>query len=127
MSARAFGVAAMAIVLVAVALRFDALDAGLPNQRTRPDEQPVVLEMARPARGDFALEMLVYPNAYVYATWLWVETGLRLGPRLGLEVPGGYQKTLMRAPAQIYRLGRALSATAGALAVLLLEANIIEP
>ena len=75
--------------------------------------------MARPARGDFALEMLVYPNAYVYATWLWVEAGLRLGSSLGLEAPGGYQKTLMRAPEKIYSLGRALSATAGTLAVLL--------
>ena len=109
----------MAIVLVAAALRFDALGAGLPNQRTRPDEQPVVLEMARPARGDFTLQMVVYPNAYVYATWLWVEAGLVIGPVFGLDVPGGYQKTLIRAPEQIYRIGRAMSATAGALAVLL--------
>ena len=43
MSARAFGVSVVAIVLVAAALRFDALGAGLPNQRTRPDEQPVVI------------------------------------------------------------------------------------
>ncbi|MFP6624192.1 MAG: glycosyltransferase family 39 protein [Myxococcota bacterium] len=119
MSARAFGIAAVAIVVVAAALRFDALGVGLPNQRTRPDEQPVVLEMARPARGDFALEMLVYPNAYVYATWLWVEAGLAIGPVLGFDVPGGFQKTLIRAPEQIYRIGRAMSATAGALAVLL--------
>jgi hypothetical protein len=119
MSARAFGVATVAIVLVAAALRFDALGVGLPNQRTRPDEQPVVLEMARAARGDFALEMLVYPNAYVYATWLWVEAGLRIGPALGLDIPGGYQKTLLLAPEQIYRIGRAMSATAGVLAVLL--------
>ena len=119
MSARAFGIAAVAIVVVAAALRFDALGVGLPNQRTRPDEQPVVLEMARPARGDFALQMLVYPNAYVYATWLWVEAGLAIGPVLGFDVPGGYQKTLIRAPEQIYRIGRAMSATAGALAVLL--------
>jgi len=119
MNARTFGVAAAAILLLAAALRFDAIGAGLPNQRTRPDEQQVVVEMARPARGDFTLEMVVYPNAYVYATWLWVEAGLWIGPVLGLDVAGGYQKTLVRAPEQIYRIGRAMSATAGALAVLL--------
>jgi hypothetical protein len=109
----------VAIVLVAAALRFDALGVGLPNQRTRPDEQPVVIEMARAARGDLALQMLVYPNAYVYAAWLWVEAGLVIGPAFGLDVPGGYQKTLIRAPEQIYWIGRAMSATAGTFAVLL--------
>lgn len=119
MSARTFGVASVAIVLVAAALRFDGLSVGLPNQRTRPDEQPVVLEMLQPARGDYALDMLVYPNAYVYATWLWIEAGLAVGPTFGMEVPGGYEKTLHRAPGRIYELGRAMSALAGTLAVLL--------
>ncbi len=119
MSARSFGVAATAILLLAALLRFDALGSGLPNPRTRPDELPVVQEMARPARGDFALQMVIYPNAYVYASWLWVEAGLRVAPLVGVEPPGGFQKTLLLAPEDIFWLGRSLSAFAGTAAVLL--------
>jgi hypothetical protein len=118
MNARRFGVAVAAIVLVAAMLRFDALGSGLPNPRTRPDELPVVMEMQRPASGNFAIEMLIYPNAYVYATWLWVEAGLRVAPLFGIDPPGGYRRTLLLAPEQIFLIGRAMSATAGTLAVL---------
>lgn len=118
MNARRFGVAIAAILLVAATLRFDALGSGLPNLRTRPDELPVVMEMQRPASGNFALEMLIYPNAYVYATWLWVEAGLRVAPVFGIDPPGGFRRTLLLAPSQIYLIARAMSATAGTLAVL---------
>jgi hypothetical protein len=119
MRGRVFAVAALAIVALGAVLRFDALGSGLPNQHTRPDELPVVLEMARPARGDFALELVIYPHAYVYATWLWVEAGLALAPLFGLEPPGGFERTLLGAPEQLFLIGRTMSATAGTLAVLL--------
>lgn len=111
--------AAVCVVLLAAMLRFWAIDSGLPNQRTRPDELPVVLEMARPARGDFSLEITVYPSAYIYASWLWVEAGLRVAPLFGVEPPGGVQKTLLREPELLFLLGRTASAFAGTLAVLL--------
>ena len=47
------------------------------------------------------------------------RAGLRLAPAFGLEAPGGYEKTLLRAPEQIFLIGRAMSATAGTLAVVL--------
>jgi len=118
-ASRAALLASAAVVLLAAALRFWALDTGLPNQRTRPDELPVVLEMAQPARGDFSLDLSIYPNAYIYASWLWVEAGLRLAPLVGVEPPGGYQKTLLREPELLFLLGRTASAFAGTLAVLL--------
>lgn len=117
MRVRPFGVAAALVVLVAALLRFDALDAGLPHPRTRPDELPVVQQMARVDRGEH-IDMLIYPNAYVYASWAWVKALLAVAPVFGLEAPGGFQKTLLAAPARITLLGRSLSATAGVLAVL---------
>lgn len=107
------------IVLLAGVLRFWAIDSGLPNQQTRPDELPVVLEMARPARGDFSLELTIYPSAYIYASWLWVEAGLRVAPLFGVDPPGGYQKTLLLEPELLFLIGRTASAFAGTIAVLL--------
>ena len=108
----AFAIVAAALVLFGAVLRFSALDSGLPNPRSRPDELSVVHEMARPARGQFALERRIYPDAYVYLSWLWVEAGLRVAPLLGAEPTGGYARTLHRAPERIFLLARTLSATA---------------
>lgn len=117
MRVRPFGVAAAFVVLVAAVLRFEALGAGLPHPRTRPDEMPVVEQMARVDRGE-PVDMLIYPNAYVYASWGWVKAALAVAPAFGFEAPGGFQKTFFAAPERIYLLGRAGSATAGVLAVL---------
>ena len=119
MNDRTFRVAAAAVVLLAAIVRFDGLASGLPHPNTRPDEILVVHEMARPARGVFELKLLIYPNAYVYATWLWVEAGLRVAPLFGVDPPGGFQRTLLLAPEILFLIGRAFSATAGTLTVLL--------
>ncbi len=118
MRVRPFGVAAGLVLLLAATLRFGALDAGLPNPRTRPDEMPVVQQLARVDRGE-PITMLIYPNAFVYATWAWTKVGLALAPVFGPDTTGGLQKTLLTRPERIYLIGRAASATAGTLAVLL--------
>jgi len=112
--------AALAILLLAAGLRFWALDFGLPNPRTRPDEYPVIQRTRRPALGMYDVRWSVYPHAYVYATWLWSETGLRVAQGLGLQPEGDYPVIAQRDPTRLYPIARSLSAAAGTAAVLVL-------
>jgi hypothetical protein len=112
--------AALAILLLAAGLRFWALDFGVPNPRTRPDEYPVIQHTRRPALGNYDVRWSVYPHAYVYATWLWSETGLRVAQGLGLQPEGDYAAIVQSDPTRLYPLARSLSAVAGTAAVLVL-------
>ncbi|MBW2274619.1 MAG: glycosyltransferase family 39 protein [Deltaproteobacteria bacterium] len=112
--------AALAILLLAAGLRFWALDFGVPNHRTRPDEYPVIQHTRRPALGMYDVNWSVYPHAYVYATWLWTETGLRVAQGLGLQPDDDYAEIVQRDPTRLYPIARSLSAVAGTAAVLVL-------
>jgi hypothetical protein len=119
-SPRSRALAAAALVALAAALRLWGVGAGLPNVRTRPDEIEVLHQTALPARGELRLEWSVYPNAYVYATWLWGEAALRAAALLGAPAGAGYAETLAGDPARVLALARGLSVAAGVLAVALL-------
>jgi len=120
LGARVYRVGAVAILVLAALLRFWALDSGLPNIRTRPDETEVIQSTVGPARGDFDVDWLVYPSAYIYACWIWGEVGLRAGQALGVVPAGHYAEVLRSSPAQIYLIQRLFSAAAGVAAVWLL-------
>jgi hypothetical protein len=111
---------AAALLALAAGLRLWGLDGGLPNVRTRPDEIEVLRETAHPARGELRLEWSIYPNAYVYATWLWGEAGVRLSRAIGPTTGEGYAELLARDPARVLRLARGLSVAAGVASVALL-------
>lgn len=110
---------AILLLVLAAALRFDALDSGLPHLRTRPDEDPVIQRTAGPARGEFDIDWTIYPSAYIYLCWIWGELGLRVGQAVGQLPPGDYLTTLHEAPERIFLIDRSLSALAGTTAVLL--------
>jgi hypothetical protein len=118
-------VTALLIVLLAGALRFWALDLGLPHPLTRPDEEVVLAQTGRLARG-LRLEWSVYPNAYLYLTWLWGEAGLAAGAYLGWWPPATYASVLRDHMDRLILIGRWLSALAGtaAVALLLLAARV---
>jgi len=120
LGARVYRVGAVAILVLAALLRFWALDSGLPNIRTRPDETEVIQSTVGPARGDFDVDWIVYPSAYIYACWIWGEVGLRAGQVLGAVPAGDYAQVLRSSPAQIYLIQRLFSAVAGVAAVWLL-------
>src|SRR5207248_1843935 len=82
--------AAVAVVALAGALRFWALDLGLPHPLARPDEEVVLAQTEAPARGEVLLDWSIYPGAYVDLTWAWGAAGLRAGRLLGCFPPGGY-------------------------------------
>jgi 4-amino-4-deoxy-L-arabinose transferase-like glycosyltransferase len=120
LGANAYRVGAAAILVLAALLRFWALDSGLPNIRTRPDETEVINSTLGPARGDFDVDWVVYPSAYVYACWIWGEVGIRTGQALGVVPVGAYSAVLRRSPAHVYLIQRVFSAAAGVAAVWLL-------
>lgn len=107
------------MLLTAGVLRLSALDFGLPNLLTRPDEAPVLELVEGPARGDFDLGWSVYPSAYVYLCWAWGEATLPVVRALGLPTAGDYRATLRQQPARVLLLHRLLSAVAGVAAVFL--------
>jgi len=113
-------IACAVIVLVAAALRFWALDLGLPHLMTRPDEEVILFQAGGPARGTFDLQYGIYPSAYIYLTWLWGEVGLRALRLLGAFPSGDYTTLLLRHPARMLLLDRGLSAVAGVLTVMVL-------
>jgi hypothetical protein len=113
-------IAFVGIVLCAAVLRFWALDLGLPHLMTRPDEEVILFQAGSPAAGRFDLKYGIYPSAYIYLTWLWGEIGLRALRLVGLFPSGNYTTLLLREPARLLLLDRALSAVAGVLTVVLL-------
>jgi len=115
--ARVYLAGSVAILVLAALLRFWALDSGLPNIRTRPDETEVINSTVGPARGDFDVDWVVYPSAYIYACWIWGEVGLRAGQALGVVQAGDYATVLRRSPAHVYLIQRVFSAAAGVAAV----------
>jgi 4-amino-4-deoxy-L-arabinose transferase-like glycosyltransferase len=120
----ALALGATLLLGLAAGLRLWGIGAGLPNVRTRPDEIEVLRQTALPARGELRLDWSVYPNAYVYLTWLWGEAALRAA---GGPAAGGYGETLARDPARILLLARMLSAAAGIATVALLVAIARRP
>ena len=115
-----FWATATPILILACVLRFWALDLGLPHRLARPDEDDVLRMTLLPAQGDFDLGWSVYPSAYVYLSWLWVDAGLRAGAAVGLHPSVDYVEGYRRDPAYFLLIARALSAAAGTAAVLLL-------
>jgi 4-amino-4-deoxy-L-arabinose transferase-like glycosyltransferase len=113
-SSAGFAVGAVAVALAAAVLRFWALDTGLPNLHTRPDEAPVVLQTGRVARGQVDLPYATYPHAYVYLSWSWGAASSRL------TGGGSYLDLLRTQRDRAHLAGRALSAAAGVASVLLL-------
>jgi hypothetical protein len=108
-----FTAAAFAIVLVAAALRFWALDTGLPHPLTRPDEEVVLAQTRAPASGQADVQWAIYPSAYVYLTWAWGELGLYAGEALGFFPPGDYLTVLRENPARLILVNRVFSALVG--------------
>lgn len=104
---------ALLIVSLGAGLRFWGLDFGLPHLGTRPDETPVIDLTAKVAQGRYDVGWGMYPDAYVYLTWIWGELGVALGGALGLLEPGGYLDVLRRDPSSVYLAARTLSALAG--------------
>lgn len=125
---RAFASALLlsAILAVAAGLRFWGLDFGLPHPLARPDEREILLPTWGFSRGDLNPKYHVYPGLYLYLVWLWGEAGLA-ARRLFLATPP-YAAVLMRdlqgqpggADGDLLLIGRALSAFAGTLTVLVL-------
>ena len=120
---RAFRAAALAVVALAGALRFWALDVGLPHPLARPDEEVVLAQTEAPARGEVLLDWSIYPGAYVDLTWAWGAAGLRAGRLLGCFPPGGYLSVLREHPERLILVDRVLSAAAGTATVALLVAG----
>ena len=118
----AYQLAAVAIVVVAAALRFWALDMGLPHPLTRPDEEMIVAHSVKPAQGQPDLDWAVYPSAYVYLNWLWGTVGLRAATLLGVFPPGDYLAAVRAHPERVILVDRVLSATAGTATVAVLMA-----
>src|SRR5438067_10166561 len=116
---RAFRAAALAVVALAGALRFWALDLGLPHPLARPDEEVVLAQTEAPARGELLLDWSIYPGAYVDLTWAWGAAGLRAGRLLGCFPPGGYLSVLREHPERLILVDRVLSAAAGTATVAL--------
>lgn len=112
-----FVAAAAVITGLAAALRFWALDFGLPHLETRPDETPVIRLAAKVGRGQLDLGWGMYPDAYVYLTWLQGELGAKLLGLLGRADATGYTRLLQSEPAKIYLIGRVFAALAGTAAV----------
>jgi 4-amino-4-deoxy-L-arabinose transferase-like glycosyltransferase len=111
------------IVAVGAALRFYALDFGLPHPLVRPDEKEILLPSYNFARGDLNPKYHVYPGLYLYLVWLWGAAGLAVR-RLFTPTPP-YLTVLLKdiqglpggAGGGIFLIGRALSALAGTLTV----------
>src|SRR5262245_12261546 len=123
----AFAAGAAGVLTLAALLRVWGVAAGLPNVRTRPDEIEVLQQTARPARGDLHIEWSVYPNAYVYLTWIWGEGLVRASRALPGATVGSYAEVLARDPARVLLLQRALSVAAGVGTVALLLAIARRP
>lgn len=116
-SPRAWALWAGAILLLAAGLRLWGLDTGLPNVQTRPDEIEVLQQTYRPASGQYRLDWSVYPNAYVYLTWLWGEAAVRVAGAFGAGPAGSYAELFVRDAAHVLLLQRALSVIAGVASV----------
>jgi len=117
---RHFVYVAAVVFGLAIALRFWALDFGLPHLLTRPDEKLLLDKTLLPARGEFNIRWATYPSAYVYLHWLWGEACLALQRVLGDPSALEYASTFSGDPARLLLIGRSLSAAAGAITVLAL-------
>src|SRR5262245_25609224 len=107
---------ALGILVGATALRFVALEAGLPLLLTRPDEETVLAATGELARHA-PLSWATYPSAYLWTTW-------RAGA-VGLLISGGpgaasYLETLAEHPDRLIAIGRRWSAFVGTATVLVL-------
>ena len=112
-----FRIGFLAIVVIAGALRFWALDAGLPHLMTRPDEEVLLLKTGLPAQGSLDLEYDVrhpgVPSAYIFLLWGFGELTLPILQAFGGAPPGDYVWVLDNFPARILILERILSALFG--------------
>ncbi len=109
--------AALSIVAIAAALRFWALDFGLPHLMTRPDEEVILLATRSPASGHFDLQYGIYPSAYIYLSWGFGELAHAALRLLGVHPEIGYAGAIDTMPWRILLLLRLLSALGGIAAV----------
>lgn len=123
MSRGGYRAAAAAIVLLAAVLRFWALDLGLPHLMARPDDEAILLQTEKPARGHADLAWAVYPSAYIYLCFAWGAALLPVAHALGAAPAASYLAALTSAPARVLLVLRSLSATLGTVTVALLIAT----
>jgi hypothetical protein len=114
---RGFLLAALGLTGLAALLRFWGLSFGLPHLEARPDETEVLMHAARLAQGVRDLEWGMYPDAYVYLSWLWGELFVRIGGALGALPASDYEEIFRHHREQLHLAGRVLTAVAGTLTV----------
>jgi 4-amino-4-deoxy-L-arabinose transferase-like glycosyltransferase len=99
----------------AAALRFWGIAQGLPHPSTRPDEREVLQYTLPFSSGDLNPGWFIYPSLYLYLVWIWGAAALAL-QRLIVTTPG-YRDVFAEALPTLLLYGRALSAVAGTLTV----------
>lgn len=112
--------AAIAIVLLGLVLRFWGLTGGLPHPLSRPDEEVVLRDTVGIAVGAADTPWPAYPPAYAWVMWAWGAAGLSAGETIGIFPPGDYADVAARTPARLLLIDRTLSALVGAATVPLL-------
>ncbi|GFP26889.1 ArnT family glycosyltransferase [Candidatus Hakubella thermalkaliphila] len=109
-----------AIFLLGVVARFFALDFGLPNISTRPDEIFVVGTAMKFGTGDLNPHFFIYPTFYMYFLFAvyvaYYLLGLALGIFSSLE---DFQFLYFTDPTAFYLLNRIIAATLGTVTIFL--------
>ncbi len=110
----------IAIFLVGAMARFFALDFGLPNISTRPDEIFVVGTAMKFGTGDLNPHFFIYPTFYMYFLFAiygaYYVLGLALGIFSSLE---DFQFLYFTDPTIFYLLDRIIAATLGSATIFL--------
>lgn len=113
--------ALVAIVVLAVALRFAGLDFGLPLAEARPDEQTIAYQAMKFGRGDLNPHSFNYPSLFKYIAFVLFGADFAVGRALGRF--GGQEdflRSFFAADPEFRLLLRAFSALMGTAGVLLL-------
>jgi hypothetical protein len=101
------------ICLGAAALRFLALDYGLPATYN-PDETPILNRALAFAKGDLNPHNFLYPSLYLYALFAWEGLFYVTGRVAGLYASlDAFQREFFTDPSRLFLAGRALTAVFG--------------
>jgi uncharacterized membrane protein len=101
------------ICLGAAALRFLALDYGLPATYN-PDETPILNRALAFAKGDLNPRNFLYPSLYFYALFAWEGVFYVVGRVGGLFASlDAFQREFFTDPSRLFLAGRALTAVFG--------------
>lgn len=101
------------ICLGAAALRFLALDYGLPATYN-PDETPILNRALAFAKGDLNPRNFLYPSLYFYALFAWEGLFYVVGRAAGLFGSlDAFQREFFTDPSRLFLAGRALTAVFG--------------